>query len=84
MKRVLCCAAAVAGFVGVAAAPAHAYEAPDPVVWVTVGDDNVGVYSGVPGQPLLGARVDVGDAQACVGFSYQIPFCTPGGIITWG
>lgn len=83
MKRALCTAAAVAGFVGFAAAPAHAYAPPE-VVKVTVGDDNVGVYSGLPGQPLLGARVDVGDAQACVGFSYQVPFCTPGGIITWG
>ena len=82
MKRALCATAMVVGFVGFAAAPANAYEAPDPVVWVTVGDDNVGVYSGLPGQPLLGARVDVGDAKACVGFSYQVPQCVQVGPIS--
>ncbi|HVF19655.1 MAG TPA: hypothetical protein VNA14_05380 [Mycobacteriales bacterium] len=75
MKRALSTALAVVGFVGVAAAPAHAYQAPPPVVTYTIGDDNVAVGTGLPGQPLLGARADLGDGTVCVGFSYQVPQC---------
>ena len=77
MKRVLCTAAAVVGFVGLAAAPAQAAEPIKigPVVSYSIGDDNVAVGTALPGQPLLGARADLGDGRACVGFSYQVPQC---------
>lgn len=74
MKRLLCTAMVVAGFVGLAAVPAHA--GPGEIVTVRVGDDNASVGTQLGSQPLLGARADVSDAEACVGFSYQIPFCT--------
>ena len=46
----------------------------DPVVIDADGSDgSIGVYTGLPGQPLLGARVQNG--TVCVGFSYQVPFC---------
>lgn len=82
MKRALVITVAAFGFVGFAASGASA--APDPVVTVEVGDDNVRVGTGLPGQPLIGASADVSDAQACVGFSYQTGTCTPGGLIHWG
>ncbi|HVE64225.1 MAG TPA: hypothetical protein VNB94_10530 [Mycobacteriales bacterium] len=93
MKRVLCTAVAVAGFVGFAGAPAASattYAAPKPLtVTYSVGDDNVRVGTSLPGQPLVGAKADVSEAEVCVGFSYQIPFCLsdhvdPGELISLG
>ncbi|HVE98527.1 MAG TPA: hypothetical protein VNA12_05040 [Mycobacteriales bacterium] len=77
MKRALTTVAIAVGFVGFAAAPAGAAEyaaGPSPVT-VTVGDDNVAVGSGLPRQPLLGARADLSDGYVCAGFSYQVPQC---------
>ena len=77
MKRALTVVAIATGFVGLAAAPASAAElaAPKPVVTYQVWEDGAAVGTSIPGQPLLGARADVGDGTACAGFSYQVPQC---------
>jgi hypothetical protein len=46
------------------------------VVTVTNEGGVVRVGTQIPGQPLLGTSVDTNTGQVCVGFSYQIPFCT--------
>lgn len=48
---------------------------PPVVVDADPSDGTVGVYTGVPGQPLLGVRVDLRTGEVCAGFSYQVPFC---------
>ena len=46
--------------------------------YVTVSNDNgvIHIGTGVPGQPLVGASIDTNTGNICVGFSYQMPFCT--------
>lgn len=46
-----------------------------PIVSVGTANGGVQVGTGLPGQPLVGARAD--STGICVGFSYQIPFCLP-------
>ena len=77
MKRVLCTAAAVVGFVGFAAPAASAttYQPPGPTVIYRVGDDNVFVGAALGNQPIGGAGADVSEHEVCAGISYQIPFC---------
>jgi opacity protein-like surface antigen len=77
VKRLLCAAAIAAAATAV---PAHAAsEAP---VHVKVYNDGttVGVGathgSGTNEQPVGGAFVNTSTGRACVGLSYQIPFCT--------
>ena len=79
MKRVLC-----ATLLAVAAStvPAAAYEPIKivPVVTYRVDENGAGVGTGIPGQPLVGARWDRNTGEVCVGFSYQIPQCVGGPI----
>ncbi len=78
MKRVLCGALlAAAAFSTV---PAGAAEPLSNYVRVRVDDNGVGVGTGIPGQPLLGARYDKNTGVVCVGFSYQVPQCVGGPI----
>lgn len=46
---------------------------------VTIDDDSsdgdVGVYTQLGGQPLVGIRYDIVGHQVCAGFSYQVPVC---------
>jgi hypothetical protein len=79
MKRVLC--GLLLGGAALAATPAFATEPVrvEPVVW-TDPNGRVGVgflYSTNGGRPQPGgaAYVAPSSADACVGFSYQIPFC---------
>ena len=82
MKRALCTAAAIAGFVGFAAPSAQAAEyVSGPVVTYHVGTDYVSVGTGLPGQPLAGARYSFQTGEGCVGFSYQVPQCVQVGPI---
>jgi hypothetical protein len=48
---------------------------PPLVVDTDASDGSVGVYTQLPGQPLVGVRYETANARLCVGFSYQIPFC---------
>ena len=58
-----------------AATPAQAGPAL-PVSVVREGN-YVGVRSGIGGQPLVNGGVYTDSGEVCVGFSYQIPVCTP-------
>jgi hypothetical protein len=60
-----------------APAQAGAKDAPPPLVTLDydASDGTVGFGTGVPGQPLLGARADLNSGTVCTGFSYQMPFC---------
>ena len=55
---------------------------PPVVVDADASDGSVGVYTQLPGQPLLGVRYETANARLCVGFSYQIPFCVQLGPIS--
>lgn len=81
MLRVVCTAAAVVGFVGLAAAPASAAAAGPLPVEVKTWEDGASVGSRIGGQPLFGASADVSEGEACVGFSYQVPQCVEVGPI---
>lgn len=75
MKRVLC-----AALLGAAALATPASAAPQIGVRPYVRTDNgvsVGFFYSTNGsyEPGLGAHV--GGGRACVGFSYQLPLCTP-------
>lgn len=62
---------------------AIAYEDPSVVtVDADASDGSVGVYTQLPGQPLVGVRYTTADSELCVGFSYQIPFCVQLGPIS--
>ena len=72
-KRVLLgLTAAAAAF---AATPAQA--APDLPVQVVIEKNYVGVRSGIGGQPLVNGGANTYTGQVCVGFSLQVPVCTP-------
>ncbi len=78
MKRVLSGALlAAAAFTSV---PAQAAEPISEYVKVRVDGNGVGVGTGIPGQPLFGARYDSNTGEICVGFSYQVPQCVGGPI----
>ena len=79
MKRVLSLAVLV---VAACAVPATAYEPIKlgNVVTYRVDDNGAGVGTGIPGQPLFGARWDKATGEVCVGFSYQVPQCVGGPI----
>lgn len=80
MKRVLCGALlAAAAFASV---PAHAATDPIAITIVTIenDEDGLGVGTGIPGQPLFGARYNKTTGVLCVGFSYQVPQCVGGPI----
>jgi len=76
MKRVLAVALlASAAF----ATTAQAVDPlPRPTVTVRNDENGIGVGTGIPGQPLAGARYDYATGELCVGFSYQVPFCVRG------
>ena len=59
---------------------------PKPTVTVDhdASDGSVGVYTAIPGQPLVGARYNTTNGELCAGFSYQVPFCLETGIGTSG
>src|SRR5688500_3502871 len=40
-------------------------------------DGDVGVYTQIGRQPLVGIRYDIASGRICAGFSYQVPFCLP-------
>lgn len=67
-------AGVVAGIAALTAAPAgaSAYE------YVKVSEYNGTYYvnTSIPGQPLFGASVNPASGRVCIGFSYQVPFCT--------
>jgi hypothetical protein len=46
-------------------------------VELVVEHNYVGVRSGVPGQPLVNGGVHTDTGVVCVGFSLQVPVCTP-------
>ena len=79
MKRVLCGALlAAAAFASV---PAQAAEyLPKPTVNYHVDENGFGIGTGIPGQPLVGARYDRSTGELCAGFSYQVPQCVGGPI----
>ena len=79
MKRVLCATLLLAA---ASAVPAAAYEPIKigEVVHYRVDENGVGVGTGIPGQPLVGARWDRNTGEICAGFSYQVPQCVGGPI----
>lgn len=78
MKRVL---SATLLAVAASSVPAAAYEPIKvPAVTYRVDEHGAAVGTGIPGQPLFGARWDKATGEVCVGFSYQIPQCVGGPI----
>ncbi len=80
MKTRLVLVAAVAGLLTTGLVQAQATQPDLPIPTVSVdadsSDGSVGVGTGYPGQPLVGARYNTTNGTLCVGFSYQVPFCT--------
>lgn len=82
-RRALAALAAGAAAAAIAAAPGTA-AADLGQEYVTVSNQGgvVRIGTALPGQPLLGASVDTNTGRVCVGFSYQVPFCTTTGLGT--
>jgi hypothetical protein len=77
MRRLVITGVAVAAIAG-AVVPSFAATSPVTVRTDTSNGVGVGVYYN--NQPGAGGHVGT-DGQACVGISYQLPVCTPAGII---